>query len=73
MLVAATAHWGIDLSRSAMVGDRWRDVDAGVAAGCRTVFVDHGYDEPLRARPDHTVASLLEAVPWLVDHAGTAR
>lgn len=61
MLLRAARDLDIDLSRSWMVGDRWRDIDCGAAAGCRTVFVDHGYDEALKARPDFTVRSLAEA------------
>ncbi len=41
----ATEH-GIDLAHSVMVGDRWRDIEAGQAARLPTVFVDRGYDEP---------------------------
>jgi D-glycero-D-manno-heptose 1,7-bisphosphate phosphatase len=48
------------------VGDRWRDVGAGAAAGCRTVFVDHGYDER-EVDPDLTVAGLPDAVPWILE------
>jgi D-glycero-D-manno-heptose 1,7-bisphosphate phosphatase len=54
-----------------MVGDRWRDVEAGRAAGCRTVFVDHGYDEVVMTKPDLIVGSLLEALPWVIDHMQT--
>ena len=33
-------------SRSVMVGDRWRDIEAGRRAGCRAaILVDYGYDE----------------------------
>ena len=52
----------IDLVRSWMVGDRWRDIDCGQNAGCRTVFIDHGYGEALRARPDFTVHDFAAAV-----------
>ena len=45
LLLDAAARIGIDLARSFMVGDRWRDIEAGDAAGCRTVFIDYGYDE----------------------------
>lgn len=62
MLVDAADRLGIDLTRSFMIGDRWRDVDAGHAAGCTTVWLDLGYDEPLRGQPDHAVRSLEEAV-----------
>lgn len=67
LLTQAAQEWGVDLSRSVMVGDRWRDVDAGANAGCRTIFIDYGYDEKLRAKPDHVVGSLLEAVPWILE------
>ena len=62
MLLRAAAEHGIDLRQSWMVGDRWRDIDCGVRAGCRTVFIDWGYDEELRAQPDFRAANLSEAV-----------
>ena len=61
MLLRAAAELGIDISRSFMVGDRWRDIDCGHAAGCVTVFIDHGYDEPLRRQPHWRARDLLEA------------
>ena len=48
-----------------MVGDRWRDVEAGRSAGCRTLFIDRGYDEPRPALVDAEVRSLPEAVAWI--------
>lgn len=61
MLLHAANAFGISLAQSFMVGDRWRDIDCGHAAGCKTIFIDHGYDEPLRQQPDYKVFSLLEA------------
>jgi len=61
MLVRAARELGVDLARSWMVGDRWRDIDCGHAAGCRTIFVDRGYAEELRRQPDFRVKDLLEA------------
>lgn len=61
MLVQAAKELRIDLSQSWMVGDRWRDIDCGAAAGCRTVFIDYGYDEPLKQQPTFRTKSLLEA------------
>jgi len=66
MLLRAARELGIDLAQSWMVGDRWRDIDCGAAAGCRTVFIDYGYDEQLRSAPDFRAASLLAAVPILL-------
>jgi D-glycero-D-manno-heptose 1,7-bisphosphate phosphatase len=61
MLLDAAATLGLDLARSWMVGDRWRDVDCGKRAGVQTVFIDFDYDEPLRAAPDFRVRSFAEA------------
>jgi D-glycero-D-manno-heptose 1,7-bisphosphate phosphatase len=66
MLTQAAKDHGIDLASSFMVGDRWRDVDCGAAAGCKTIFIDYGYDEKLRVIPTHTVANLGEAADWIL-------
>ncbi len=62
MLLDAAHDLGLDLTRSWMVGDRWRDVDCGQRAGVRTVFINFGYEEHLSAQPDFTVKSFTEAV-----------
>ena len=61
MLLRAARELGVDLARSWMVGDRWRDIDCGHAAGCRTILIDYGYDEALRQAPDFRAQSLPEA------------
>jgi D-glycero-D-manno-heptose 1,7-bisphosphate phosphatase len=66
MLVNAAAALDIDLSRSFMVGDRWRDIDCGKRAGCRTVFIDWGYNEELREKPDFTGTNLTEGAHWIL-------
>lgn len=67
MLLRSAEKHGIDLSQSWMIGDRWRDIEAGHAAGCRTVFVDYNYPSERRPeRADVVVQSLPEAVPFLL-------
>lgn len=67
MLLSAAAEHAIDLPSSFMVGDRWRDVEAGRRAGCRTVWIRYDYDEPPPDPPaDATVASLAEAADWIL-------
>jgi D-glycero-D-manno-heptose 1,7-bisphosphate phosphatase len=66
MLTAAAERLCLDLSRSFMVGDRWRDVEAGRRAGCTTVFVDRGYTEKRPPNPDLVVGELADAVPQIV-------
>jgi D-glycero-D-manno-heptose 1,7-bisphosphate phosphatase len=61
MLLDAARAWDIALGASVMVGDRWRDIDAGRAAGCRTILVESGYDERAAEGFDAAVPSLLEA------------
>jgi D-glycero-D-manno-heptose 1,7-bisphosphate phosphatase len=66
LLLEGAGRHGVDLAKSFMVGDRWRDVEAGVRAGCRTVWIDCGYDEqPPPTAPDHRCHSLAEAVEWI--------
>ena len=60
-LLAAAREHDIDLGRSFMVGDRWRDVEAGQRAGCKTVFIDCGYAEKQPESYDYKVHSLQEA------------
>jgi len=62
MVVRAAKALDIDLDRSFLIGDRWRDVDCGRAAGCRTVFIDRGYSETLKSLPDWTVKTFAQAV-----------
>jgi D-glycero-D-manno-heptose 1,7-bisphosphate phosphatase len=68
MLLDAAVALGLDLKRSWMVGDRWRDVDCGKRAGVRTVFIDFGYAEELREAPDFTVKSFAEAAGIILAH-----
>ncbi len=44
-----------------MIGDRWKDIEAGKRAGCKTIFIDYGYQEKYPKGYDHSVSSLLEA------------
>jgi transaldolase len=61
MLLRAAGELEVDLAQSWMVGDRWRDVDCGHAAGCRTIFIDRGYAEELKQKPDFWARNLAEA------------
>ncbi len=70
MLLDAAEALGIDLPRSWMVGDRWRDIDCGKRAGVRTVFIDFGYAEKLVEAPDHTVRSFAEAAAVILGDDG---
>lgn len=70
LLVEAARDLRIDLRRSFMVGDRWRDVGAGKAAGCFTIFLDRGYSEALVSTPDATCRDLEEAAGVILARHG---
>ena len=61
MLQAAAGRWSVDLGVSYMVGDRWRDIEAGRRAGCVTIHVDRKYKERQPEAPDFVVSSLSQA------------
>ena len=67
MLLRAAQAMGLDLSQSWMVGDRWRDIDCGHKAGCKTIFIDYHYAEKLHHSPDFCVSSLAEAVHFILE------
>jgi D-glycero-D-manno-heptose 1,7-bisphosphate phosphatase len=69
MLLDAAREHGIALERSFLVGDRWRDVGAGRAAGCTCVFLDREYSESMPERPDTTVRELGDAVTWILSRS----
>jgi D-glycero-D-manno-heptose 1,7-bisphosphate phosphatase len=67
LLLAAAARHGIDPARSFIIGDRWRDVEAGRRAGCTTVRIAREY---ARERPevvaDYTARSFADASSWVL-------
>lgn len=66
LLLQAAERYQIDLQRSYMIGDRWRDVEAGNRAGCHSIFLDYQYDEKSAVAPSFTTPSLLTAVEWII-------
>jgi D-glycero-D-manno-heptose 1,7-bisphosphate phosphatase len=67
LLLRAAEKYDIDMSQSFMVGDRWRDIDAGTSAGCATVWIDYGYREKSPAvEPSAKVGSIRAAADWVL-------
>ncbi len=71
-LLEAKSRHDIDLQQSFMVGDRWRDIEAGQRAGCICVFIDRGYSERQPVPPYARVTSLAEASEWILSSANSA-
>jgi D-glycero-D-manno-heptose 1,7-bisphosphate phosphatase len=66
LILEAAAERGIDLATSYLVGDRWRDIKAGRAAGCHSVFIDYGFKQDEEVAPDAIVKSLPDAVAYIL-------
>ena len=58
LLLRAAGDHALDLSRSFLVGDRWKDVAAGRAAGCTTILIEQPHSERARCEPDYDAADL---------------
>ena len=65
MLYQGRDEYQVDLAASWVVGDRWRDIDAGKAAGCRTIYFCHGYDEKPATGYDRLIDRLDELLTWI--------
>lgn len=66
LILQAASDLQIDLSRSFLVGDRWRDIAAGQAVGCEAFFIDYSYPEKQPDMPFIKVHSLLDAVQYIL-------
>ena len=66
LIFRSAAALGLEAQTGFVVGDRWRDIDAGKAAGCRTVWIDRGYDEKQPTGYDKRAHNLLDAAQWII-------
>jgi D-glycero-D-manno-heptose 1,7-bisphosphate phosphatase len=66
LMLAAATDWGIELGQSFMVGDRWRDIEAGRRAGCKTVLINYHYAEQHSSEADFETNSLATAADWIL-------
>jgi D-glycero-D-manno-heptose 1,7-bisphosphate phosphatase len=67
LILSAVKENNIVLEESYMVGDRWRDIDAGNAAGCKTLYIDNNYSEKKAINFTFKVSSLYEAATLILE------
>lgn len=67
MLKRAAEDLSIDLKNSFLVGDRWRDIQAGQEIGCSCYFIDYNYQERRPNLPYFQVESLREATKKILE------
>ena len=68
LIMEAARELDSDLHKSFMVGDRWRDIAAGQAVGCKCFFIDYKYDEISPVLPFTKVSSLIEATRMILEN-----
>lgn len=73
MLLQAAKDLELDLGTSWMVGDHGRDIEAGAAAGCRTILIGDAGQTKRERRADFEVSSLAEAAAVIAHHRQRAR
>ncbi len=84
MILAAARDHALDLSRSIVIGDRWRDIEMGLAAGTKAILVETGYGRteamrrPAHVPPTPVAGTLIEAVSLVLNghseiHSSVAR
>jgi len=66
--ITLSQKYNIDLSKSIMVGDRAKDIEAAKNANCPSVFIDYGYNEPLPVDQNYTVDSVEGLLACLEKH-----
>lgn len=66
MLLRAAERLDLDCRRSVMVGDRWSDVEAGKAVGCKSIFIDLNYRDRRPEQPDFVVSSFTQATDLIL-------
>jgi D-glycero-D-manno-heptose 1,7-bisphosphate phosphatase len=65
MLISLASRWQIDLSRSFIVGDSWKDMAAGKGAGCQTILIEREYNRGTES--DFKAGSLLAATDIIIN------
>lgn len=69
MVKAMAKVHDLDISRSFLIGDRWRDISAAYYAGCPGILIGTGYAEPFPHKPDFRAGDLEVAADFILETA----
>lgn len=67
MILDAVEKYNLSVNDSYMVGDRWKDIEAGNNAGCKTIFLDYDYNEKKPTEFNYKVESLYDSVNIILE------
>jgi D-glycero-D-manno-heptose 1,7-bisphosphate phosphatase len=66
--IALSQKYNIDLTKSIMVGDRAKDIEAAKNVNCPSVFIDYGYNELKPLDQNYTIYGTSELLTCLEKH-----
>jgi len=66
LLLEACVKYSLSLPNSYIIGDRWKDIQAGNIAGCKSVFINYNYSEKQPTLPFYEVTNLSNAVKYIL-------
>tara|TARA_B100001540_G_C15760862_1_gene621624 strand:+ start:1055 stop:1585 length:531 start_codon:yes stop_codon:yes gene_type:complete len=66
MIIEMKNKYKLDLKKSFVVGDRWRDIDAGYRANCKTILIDNNYKEKINKKPDFIVKKFKQILKHII-------
>lgn len=67
MILQAAKKWNIDITKSYMIGDRWRDIEAANAANMTSILIDYNYNEK-KSVPDFSCLDFKSAIEYILKH-----
>tara|TARA_B100000686_G_C16581923_1_gene858589 strand:+ start:509 stop:1042 length:534 start_codon:yes stop_codon:yes gene_type:complete len=65
LLLDAGKKWNVNFKKSFMIGDRWKDIEAGKSAGCETIYLDYKYQDKQPEKPNFITDTLINAVCFI--------
>ena len=69
LIIKAAKKYNINLHKSYMIGDRKKDIDAGILSNCKTIFLDRKYIEPKPKNFDCKVSSFQKAFFYILNNS----
>ncbi|MEW6702608.1 MAG: HAD-IIIA family hydrolase, partial [Bacteroidota bacterium] len=60
MILNLIDKYNIEKNESILIGDSWKDIEAGKNAGIKTVLLSQNYNRGIKINPDYKVTSLMD-------------
>jgi len=60
MVLKSKSKYKLNLKKSFIVGDRWRDIGVAHKTGCISILIDRNYDEKMIFKPNYVVKKIKD-------------